>query len=197
MTTLAIEKLWQFVRGDTAVNDFETWLYQTPDLELEMPADLYFDALNFNYKGSELKFIQDKLRTWLESSFTYNCSCLQFKNLDEFIISSETHLAHKLLSCDYFAIKCQQIRARTPWLEIAKCLSCDTYWYVGIDTINDDFLINRLNACDVDNILLSDIWPSFFDNNEALWPCKEWLTREGFNSLWDWQQQNYTPIPIK
>jgi len=59
MTTLTTdikEIFFNIFRGDTSVEDFEKWIYQTKELEKQLTGDIYYDLISFDYKQPKAKY---------------------------------------------------------------------------------------------------------------------------------------------
>ena len=57
----------------------------------------------------------------------------------------------------------ETIRERTPWLDLARCRTCQRYWYVATDTVDDDIYMQLLSAEAAELVLTEDRWPPVFD----------------------------------
>ena len=64
---------------------------------------------------------------------------------------------------EWFKPRFHVLRRRTNWLKLVRCRYCATYWYVGIDTIEDDYYFQRLSGEEAKLITRSGLWPETFD----------------------------------
>jgi len=82
------------------------------------------------------------------------------------------------------------VRRRTPWIDLMRCDGCGAYWYVAADTRVADYNIRRLSEQEASGIIDKNVWPTDFDGNPAVWPDADWLRREGYMTLEDWQTRS-------
>jgi hypothetical protein len=176
------EQLWKFARGDTPSLQFELWLYSLPELETFLGSDLYLELISFNFKNekavSELRY---RIKFWLDNNISRSCDCITWHDREKIPLGSDN-----INLLDNF----QTLKERTPWLELMCCLNCGQYWYVAIDSVDDDYYLLRLDKEISLEILEKDNWPTCFDSNKNFWPDQKWLERAGYNSLQDWQDHN-------
>lgn len=171
-----LDVMWMFARGDMLPVEFEKFIYARPDLEAEMPSDLYLTVLSFDYKTAELAQVQNlrkNIAEWLKNRFPLPCACYVWSNQKTFILSADDEPFGDCLSVTYFDNHYTRLKKRTPWQEVVKCQVCGTGWLVGIDTVEDDILLRRLSETQLTGILSHDKWPNYFDGNPNLWPQGE------------------------
>ncbi len=73
------EKIWQFLRGDLPIVEFEQWVYDTPELEELCGLDLYLELLSVDYRDKyAVDSIKKRLRFWLHERFPHS-----FPNINE------------------------------------------------------------------------------------------------------------------
>lgn len=165
--TSKIEIIWKFVREDMYINEFEAWLYQSKELESEIPAELYLEALSFNYKShseAELKALKSHLREWLESSFHYECPCITLKDYDDtYAICTSYNWEKYTFVLDHLEKSCKILLTKNKHMRMVVCLQCNTYWYLGNDLFRDGFIFKRLNATEIAKIQNHHEWPTDFD----------------------------------
>ena len=82
---------------------------------------------------------------------------------------------------EWFKPRFHVLRRLTNWLKLVRCRHCSTYWYVGIDTIDDDYYFQRLSREEVLLIYRSKVWPDTFDGFIQFWPDTE--ARDPFGVL--------------
>lgn len=56
-------KFYEALKHKISIQDFEQWVYETKELELELPEDTYTDLISLNYKG---KFAHNELEKIVE-----------------------------------------------------------------------------------------------------------------------------------
>lgn len=54
-------KFYEFLNGDIEREELEKWVYQTKELENELPQDHYVDLISFPFKTGDLKYYISKL----------------------------------------------------------------------------------------------------------------------------------------
>lgn len=175
------ETMWRFLRRDMPTTEFEQWVHITSYLEPLMSPRLYWRILDTNYRDRmEVEALSKDLRAWLESEYPRSCSCLTWMDTQTFPMGGDTTIDHAI---EQF----EEIKARTPWIDLVRCKECGQAWYLAKDTREDDYHLRRLTESEVQAIG-SGIWPTTFDHMEALWPSPEWLSQSGFTSLEEWQR---------
>jgi hypothetical protein len=75
---------------------------------------------------------------------------------------------------EWFDPRFEVLRERTNWLKLIRCRHCTSLWYVGIDTIDDDYYFQRLSQEQAQGILQADLWPNTFDQFRQFWPDSDW-----------------------
>jgi len=82
------------------------------------------------------------------------------------------------------------LRARNPWLSLARCCGCGTHWYVAVDTVDDDYYFRRLSVAELAAILDRDQWPPDFDDFANVWPLDK---DDGYRArlVWPWKDETF------
>jgi hypothetical protein len=93
------------------------------------------------------------------------------------------------LSVDGFLARFSAINRQTPWLLSVCCPHCDQNWYIAVDTTDDDYHLQRITAVEAE-ATKAGVWPSTFNQLEAVWPSLDWLKLYGYSSLEEWQAAN-------
>ncbi len=57
-------KFYEALKHKISIQDFEQWVYETKELELELPEDTYTDLISLNYKG---KYVHNDLEKIVKS----------------------------------------------------------------------------------------------------------------------------------
>ncbi len=180
------EMLWRFVKSAINTDDFESWVYQTAELQTALQPDDYDALLIMNYKeagSSASTRRQDIVREISERAFPRTCSCLSMGDLDRTVLSAKGPMDAT-----------SDIRAcQTPWINLRECRDCGTFWLEGIDTVDGDVYLVRLKAEEAKSILKQDRWLPVFEGNDNLWPDEAWLKAFGFSTLQEWRAKNPPP----
>lgn len=175
--------IWEFIRGDMTSDVFEQWVYQTPELETQLGKTAYFKLISSDYRDrNKVWEIKNMLREAIAKVSPRTCDCLSWKN-NEILPLGDSHVQN--LISGYF----KKIWRRTPWLSLSRCNQCGQQWYVGVDTIDDNYYLYRMENEDILRVE-SNEWPHVFDNISAFWPDQFWLQRNGYLSLEDWINRN-------
>ncbi len=85
------------------------------------------------------------------------------KDCSEWSDRQKIYLGHYTLPTKWFKPRFYVVRRRTNWLKMVRCRYCSAYWYVGIDTIDDDYYFERLSDEKVKLIKQDKVWPETFD----------------------------------
>ena len=179
-----IPVIWRFIRGNLAVNEFEQWVYKTPEIEKLLGNSLYFDLLVCNYQEKgQIWEIKKKLQIAIDRIYLRKCKCITWKDDQKVPISADT--GWESISEDFTVLV-----NRTPWLQLSRCKNCGQYWYVASDTFDDDYYLYRLGDEEAAEITQKGIWPAVFDLMKVAWPDQKWLKVNGYKSLGEWQMKN-------
>ena len=181
-----LEPLWAFARRDLAARPFRDWLYETAALEALLGAALYLDLLALDFSDPRAVAEQRaQLRNHLLRHHPPQCDCP--------LTGSHERLPIGITPADLEQF--DVLRRRTPWLELGRCRTCGTLWYIAVDMLGDDFYFRRVDQTAAAAIIDEDRWPTDFDDKPAFWPDAEWLTANGYVDLAAWQRQHGTPTP--
>jgi len=179
-----VKFLWEFIRGDTLTPIFEQWVYDTRELEDFLGSSMYLQLIELNFADRyAVATMKGQLQEWVDKNYPRTCDCITWKHQEKIPLSTETRP-------ELFEKKFRVLRRRTPWLDLVCCEQCQTYWYVAVDTIDDDYYLRRLNGEIAQGIIDRDIWPECFDKDEKFWPPIGWLKSDGYKNLKDWQIRN-------
>jgi hypothetical protein len=183
MTVATLDILWQFARGDLPAEEFQTWFYDTADVEHILGKTAYLNLLEFDFRDRpEAAEARAHLRDILRTLPAMPCQCMEWRDSEKLPIGFETDVK-------WFDSRFEVICRRTPWLESVRCRTCSQCWYVGTDTIDDDYYVQRI-SCDVAERTRNDVWPPYFEEVKTFWPTEEWLQHYGYASLKEWQRKN-------
>lgn len=163
-------KIWEFIREDISVKDFEIWVYTTQELKEFLPSEMYFDLFYFDYQKSKnftIYNLRQLLKEWLVTNHPGDCRCPQIKNKDKYGLSGENNIDLWCFKYNYF--KNNYITLHSDgYLKLYMCSKCDTYWCIGEFFEYGSFVLLRLNATQVEKIRKKNIWPSYFDEQIPL-----------------------------
>jgi len=179
-----INNVWVFTRGEIETNDFEQWVYRSPELEQLFGSHLYYLIVNCDYRDrNKVWELKQLLKNSIDQIDPRQCSCITWKDYDIVPIcdNSGWETIFKYL---------HEIKKRTPWLDLKQCKYCGQFWYVGSDTIDDAYYLYRLKPMEVEGINSNNVWPVIFDQMKAMWPSIKWLINAGYKSLDEWQKSN-------
>lgn len=184
--------LWCFARGDMPAVEFETWLYanhEDAQLEASCGPDLLLALLETPYGSEEhVHHARSTTRAQLLQSEPLKCRCPTWRDVEALPLGLDTATMQQANLDDYF--RYSVIARRTPWLECVECRECGQAWYLGTDTSDhDEHRLVRLDEYGVSDIRRG-LWPTVFDEWEAVWPDQAWLVAFGYDSLDDWLAQH-------
>jgi hypothetical protein len=164
MEPLVTTILWQFIRGDLSVADFEPWLYAQSDLERDLGNNLYMAVVSFDYRDqTELFVLRQKLAAALRSSL--GCECVTLADIAVVPMGcdgqDERLFANLSQASNYGPDKW--------WLTLERCQVCGQHWMVAQeDRIFDDYFLKRLNPPDAEAIVDAGKWPQDFSSYEKV-----------------------------
>ena len=188
------QKIWRFIRGDESEQEFEQWLYgqfQNPLLTELLGETLLQDSLATDFLDPhQVHRVREQLRTQLSQMGFTTCRCITWRDLQTKPIGFD-HETDQVESVDDFTSRFTTVQKRTPWIFLIQCQQCSQYWHLAIDTIDDNYHLQRVSITEAEQVL-SGIWPITFDSLGAVWPSSEWLKLYGYKSLEDWQARHAT-----
>jgi hypothetical protein len=158
-----VPTVWEFVRGDMRVQDFEQWLYTSPRLEAVLGAGLYVVAVETDFRDRDAVWrLKNELRAFAVEQDQGCCHCVRYSNLA--VVDMGEH-------DDLFSSLSTRYKRGEPfwWLYVSCCSLCGQYWLVAQEERhNDVFIMRRLETDEVERIDNSDQWPDDFDQYETL-----------------------------
>ena len=190
-TSLA-EQICRFIRYDDSVADFEQWLYSQYEnavIENLLGKEVLFSALETDFRDRhEVYRLRKQLRARLDAVIPWKCRCRYWRDQEKLVIGFDPE-SDNTLPLDGFLSRFSLISRQTPWLLSVCCSNCGQYWYIAVDTIDDDYHLQRITAEEAE-ATKTGVWSSTFDRLEAVWPSLEWLKLYGYSSLEEWQSTN-------
>ena len=157
--------MWQFIRGDLPVQDFEKWLYASGDFEAAAGEEFYLEVISTNFKAnSEVYMLKEKLEGFIRERLPLSCECIALSNLAITDMGSEkeARVWETLEEVKVYG------EARW-WLALYKCKKCGQYWLVAQESRqNDIHCYKRLNIGDAEKIIENNEWPKYFETLEEL-----------------------------
>ena len=182
----SLNPIYEFLRGDRSLADFEDWVYHSPILEDLLGNDRYLELVSLNFNNVEEVYkAKISLVQYIETIVSYRCLCRAVKNIDRKIIGDDESV---------FTTTFVTRKKQTPWIRLDECIDCKTWWLIATDpTFSDESYFQRISLKEVSNIIDKNEWISHANNRDIFWPTFEWLNRLGFSSLADWQKRNSTP----
>ena len=74
--------IWQFVRGDMTIADFEEWIYSAKTLEGYLGEALYLQVISTKYTdGDSVYKMKQLLAEYAHNVSEHSCKCVQLPNL--------------------------------------------------------------------------------------------------------------------
>lgn len=149
--------LWNFVRGDLSVNEFESWLYNETALEMAFDDEVYLALIGCNFQSKDDTFkIKALVRTVLELG--EHCRCSAVRNLDNIEMGGDGFDEKFFATLSQFA----NPLPKQWWLYISRCDICGTNWLVAQEErIHDQFYVERISD-QVAQDAAEGTWPDRF-----------------------------------
>ena len=85
------------------------------------------------------------------------CACADLKDLEKLAMGWD------VLGAGVTEYGYEELTARTPWLDLARCTRCGQHWYVATDTDDADLYMRRLTPEEARSIVENGVWPTYFD----------------------------------
>ena len=169
MITLVPERIlarvWCFVRGDTTTQNFEDWVYSTPDLESLLGSEFYLDVIGADYGDRNAVFLLKKrLGKWACAAAPLACQCITLPNL------AVVDMGGDLDPAVFETLQVQAARGDPFWwLSCYCCSACGQGWLVAAEERqNDVYCLRRLGEAELASTAAGKGWPSDFDRYESL-----------------------------
>ena len=157
------DRCWHFIRGDTPIREFESWIYETSELQSLFSEDFYMALISTDYSSSGPVFmIKRKLREELSGLAERNCCCHTLSNIAAVGMGEHNHIFQSLDD---------KAKYGEPlwWLSLSQCNMCEEFWMIGSEErINDVFIMKRLSPSISRMIINESIWPEDFKKFETL-----------------------------
>lgn len=157
--------IWQFIRGDLPVKEFEMWAYASNDLENTATKDFYLEIISANFKvNPDVYVLKKKLEQFMRLNVPLNCECLALPNLAVTDMGSEqeNRVWGTLEEVKRYGELCW-------WLGLYQCKKCEQYWQVAQETRqNDIHCLKRLDKTGAEKIIQNNEWPKSFETLEEL-----------------------------
>jgi hypothetical protein len=157
--------VWQFIRGDLPVQEFEKWLYANNDFENTVGQEFYLELISANFKANpDVYLLKQKLGEFMRQKVPLSCECVALPNLAVTDMGSEQeeHIWETLEEAKVYG------EARW-WLALYKCKKCGQYWLVAQESCHNDIhCLKRLETIEAETIIQNDEWPKSFETLEEL-----------------------------
>lgn len=154
---------WHFIRGDLPIENFESWVYDTPELQSLFGEDFYMELISTDYVSSGAVYVlKQNLEDAIQGLVERNCYCHTLPNLADVGMGDHKHI--------FKSLDRQAKYGETFWwLWLAECNMCDQFWLVASEErINDVFIMKRLPSHEAQRVLNESIWPSDFNKFSTL-----------------------------
>jgi hypothetical protein len=173
-----LEVVWGFVRGDSAVEVFERWVYEAPELEQALGKDLYLAAISTDFADEDaVRKLRGALAEYARARSGPGCLCIRLRSLDvvdmgSFQAPQPAFEADRTWSHEDVFRTLDRVKERGPprwWLWAARCRVCGQGWLVGQEERqNDVFCMKRLAPDRLRELVEDGRWPTDFDRYETL-----------------------------
>jgi hypothetical protein len=161
---IAFEYIWEFIRGDLSVGDFERMAYNDAALEDYLEHKLYLNVISNDFRsGDATHKLKQTLIEFQRSRRPLACRCIELGNAAVIDMGEESNRVFETLH--------QVVERGAPywWLYLSRCKECDQFWLVAQEERhNDVFCMLRLDADTAMRIVADGVWPANFDKYESL-----------------------------
>lgn len=126
--------------------------------------ETYLKVLECGYGSKrDVYELRTMLRLWLEQNTKHACECVTWSSHQVIGLGYETRPA---ILFEQFDV----LKERNPWLTLVRCKVCGGYWYIAMDTVDDDYYLSRLSEEQANEVLSQDKWPNIFDKLKNVSP---------------------------
>ena len=155
--------IWEFLRGDMASSDFESWVYSCLEFEELVGKNLYLDLISTNFgKNESVATIKGLLNEFAREQRPFSCWCVTLPNIAAVGMTAE------MPELESLEVKCRKGKEQW-WLAEYLCSCCGESWLVAEETRqNDVYLLKRLSLAEKKRIEEEDCWPGDFNSLESL-----------------------------
>ena len=159
-----LENIWKFIRSDSAVDEFEEWVYSDITLENAFGKSLYLNIISTDYTSKEAVFkIKQLLKEFVSSSFIQKCHCFELSDIAVIDMGEDSEKVFKTLS------KVREKGGDYWWLSVCRCFVCNQIWLVAAEERqNDLYCLKRMDESTLSNIITNNQWPTIFNKYETL-----------------------------
>jgi hypothetical protein len=164
-TSLRMETIWKFVRGDMEPAAFAEWVYGEPALEGQLGEALHLQLLIADYSNKAAVYdIREMLEAFArKASGPMTCECVARPSLVDADMGDEAEAVLRTMD--------QRALCGEPWwwLAACRCRECGEWWLLAQESrINDVYFLKRLSAEQGEAIVKDGRWPDDFDRYETL-----------------------------
>jgi hypothetical protein len=157
--------MWQFIRGDLPVQDFEKWLYANGDFKAAAGKEFHLEVISANFKAnSDVYVLKKKLEEFMRQKLPLSCECIALPNL------AVTDMGSEQEERVWETLEEVKVYGETRWwLALYKCKKCGQYWLVAQESRHNDIhCLKRLNNAEAEKIIQNNEWPKSFETLEEL-----------------------------
>lgn len=157
--------MWQFIRGDLPIQEFEKWLYASNDFENAAGKEFYLEVISTNFKANpEVHLLKQKLEAFMRQKLPLDCECVALPDLAVTDMGSEQEeRVWETLE------EVKRYGESRWWLGLYQCKKCGQYWLVAQEgRQNDIHCFKRLNSAEAEKIIQNNEWPKCFETIEEL-----------------------------
>jgi len=128
-----IDSLWKFCRGDTAISEFENWLYALEDLEAVVGTDCYLHMISIDFRNSK---DVECFKLWIKGRLpkTAMCICHTIAEDQPVKLGTWEDGAFNVVERNAFG---------KFWVHRISCVVCGVQWLVACDELIYDEWVHR------------------------------------------------------
>jgi hypothetical protein len=160
----AFEYIWELIRGDLPIADFERLAYGDAALEEHLGHELYLEVVSTDFRsGDATHKLKRKLAEFQRRRRPLACRCIELKNAAVVDMGEESDRVFRTL---------RQVAERGApywWLFLSRCEECGQHWLVAEESRqNDVFCMLRLEEGAAMRVVADGVWPPDLDKYETL-----------------------------
>ncbi len=159
--------MWQFIRGDLPVPEFEKWLYVNNDFESAAGKEFHLEVISTNFKvNPDVYALKEKLEKFMRQKMPLSCECAALPNLAVTDMGSEQE--------NRIWETLEEVKAYGEtrwWLALYQCKKCSQYWLVAQESHQYDIhCFKRLEKAEAEaeKIIQNNEWPKHFETLDEL-----------------------------
>ena len=157
--------MWQFIRSDLPVQEFEEWLYASNNFENTAGKEFHLEVISANFRADpDVYVLKKKLEEFMRQNVPLSCECIVLPNL------AVTDMGSEQENRIWETLEKVKVYGEPRWwLALYQCKKCRQYWLVAQDSRqNDVYCLKRLDKSEAERVTQNNEWPKCFETLEEL-----------------------------